>query len=137
MSRLPICGLLLLELSILSLRASDSTDPCKPPNFPIPAFGTAKVNVRDLGATGNGWSNDTAAINKAIEQCSALGGGDVIFAAGTYSAAVGEVTPACRTVFSVGGGLYSSATTLVPGFADWIPSTMTRSPATSPEFTTH
>src|SRR5262244_2759986 len=57
--------------------------------------------------------------------------------AGTYSAAVGDVTPACRTVFSLVGGLYSSGTTLVPGFADWIPSTMTRSPAMSPEFTTH
>src|SRR5262249_52326538 len=54
-----------------------------------------------------------------------------------YSAADGGVAPACRTVFSVGGGLYSSATTLVPGFADWIPSTMTRSPAFSPAFTTH
>jgi len=86
--KLPICGLLLLELSILSVRASDSADPCTPPNFPLPTFGTAKVNVRDLGATGNGRSNDTAAINKAIEQCSAhVGGGDVIFDPGTYSAA--------------------------------------------------
>ena len=53
-----------------------------------------------------------------------------------YSAAVGGVAPACRTVFSV-GGWYSSGCTLPPGFADWIPSTMIRSPAFSPVVTTH
>src|SRR5271167_2213078 len=32
-------------------------------------------------------------------------------------------------------GRYSWGTTLAPGFADWIPSTMTRSPGLSPEDT--
>jgi len=83
-----ICALaLLLECLILSARAIDSDDPCKPPNFPPPVFGSLKINVRDFGATGNGWSNDTPAINKAIEQCAGNGGGDVIFPAGTYLAA--------------------------------------------------
>ena len=58
-----------------------------PPDFPLPKFGPAKVTVRDFGATGDGITNDTAAINKAIEKCNATGGGDVIFPAGTYLAA--------------------------------------------------
>jgi hypothetical protein len=72
----------------LSIFASAATpDSCTPPNFPLPQFGPARVNVRDVGATGNGRDNDTAAINRAIEKCSAGGGGDVIFPAGTYAAA--------------------------------------------------
>src|SRR5438067_11905571 len=62
-------------------------DPCTPPNFPLPQFKAASFNVRDFGATGNGRDNDTAAINRAIVKCSASGGGDVIFPAGTYAAA--------------------------------------------------
>src|SRR5580658_2832364 len=39
-------------------------------------------------------------------------------------------------VFS-SAGRYSSGTTLAPGFADWIPSTMTRSPGLRPADTHH
>lgn len=53
----------------------------------MPVFGAAKINVRDSGAKGDGRTNDTAAINHAIDQCNKSGGGDVIFPAGTYSAA--------------------------------------------------
>ena len=63
------------------------TTKCTPPNFPLPTFGPAKVNVRDFGANGDGLTNDTAAINRAIDKCNASGGGDVIFDAGTYVAA--------------------------------------------------
>jgi hypothetical protein len=87
-SKAPICGLLLLcGASILLLGAAPSSDPCQPPNFPPPVFGAVKVNVRETGAIGDGRTNDTAAINRAIEECNARGGGDVIFPAGTYSAA--------------------------------------------------
>lgn len=41
-------------------------------------------NVRDYGATGDGTTIDTDAINKAIEACSTAGGGTVYFPAGTY-----------------------------------------------------
>jgi len=42
------------------------------------------VNVRDFGATGDGTTKDTATIQKALDRCGVLGGGDVLFPAGTY-----------------------------------------------------
>jgi polygalacturonase len=53
---------------------------------PQPAY-AATFNVRDYGATGNGSSNDTAAINNAITAANSAGGGTVLFPAGTYKAA--------------------------------------------------
>jgi polygalacturonase len=47
----------------------------------------ATFNVRDYGATGNGSTNDTAAINRAIDAANADGGGIVVFPAGTYRSA--------------------------------------------------
>jgi polygalacturonase len=44
-------------------------------------------DVRSLGATGDGHTKDTAPIQKAIDTCSASGGGTVHFAAGTYVSA--------------------------------------------------
>ena len=65
----------------------EANDPCTPPNFPLPEFRSAVFNVRDFGATGNGNTNDTSAINRAIDACSVSGGGDIVFPGGTYSAA--------------------------------------------------
>src|SRR5205807_5223788 len=77
--------LLFWGLSIFARAAS--LDSCTPPNFPLPQFKSADFNVRDFGAAGDGSANDTSAINRAIEKCSATGGGDVVFPAGTYLAA--------------------------------------------------
>jgi polygalacturonase len=41
-------------------------------------------NVRNYGATGDGKTVDTPAINKAIEAVAAVGGGTLLFPAGTY-----------------------------------------------------
>ena len=41
-------------------------------------------DVKKYGATGDGQTYDTAAINKAIEAAAAAGGGTVHFPAGTY-----------------------------------------------------
>lgn len=66
---------------------AERPDPCTPPNFPLPKFRSAGFNVRDFGATGDGRTNDTVAINKTIDESNGSGGGDVIFPAGTYLAA--------------------------------------------------
>jgi hypothetical protein len=81
--RLPV----LLVAALVWTTSLHAADPFTPPNFPLPKFKDAKFNVRDFGATGNGVTNDTPAINKAIAECNASGGGDVVFPAGTYSAA--------------------------------------------------
>ena len=55
-----------------------------------PALGTApptpalKLNVRDFGATGDGKTKDTLAIQQTIERCSVFGGGEVVVPAGDY-----------------------------------------------------
>jgi polygalacturonase len=46
--------------------------------------GESVLNVRNLGATGDGTTLDSPAINKAIETASAAGGGTVHFPAGNY-----------------------------------------------------
>jgi polygalacturonase len=46
--------------------------------------GAATFNVRDYGATGNGSSNDTPAIQRAIDAANNAGGGTVLFPSGTY-----------------------------------------------------
>jgi polygalacturonase len=52
-----------------------------------PASAAGTFNVRDYGAAGNGSTNDTAAINKAILAANAAGGGTVVFPSGTYRSA--------------------------------------------------
>lgn len=53
---------------------------------PAAAAPPAKVilNVRDYGATGDGTTKDTIALQQTIERCSVLGGGEVLVPAGTY-----------------------------------------------------
>jgi polygalacturonase len=47
-------------------------------------FNTSFYNVKDFGALGNGKTLDSPAINKAIEEAAAKGGGTIFFPAGTY-----------------------------------------------------
>ncbi len=43
------------------------------------------LNVHDLGATGDGKTKDTLALQMAIERCAVLGGGEVVVPAGDYA----------------------------------------------------
>jgi hypothetical protein len=70
----------------LSGRSAETSNPFTPPDFPVPQFPERTCNVKDFGATGNGATNDTPAINQAIGKCHADGGGTVFFPAGRYAA---------------------------------------------------
>ncbi len=53
---------------------------------PRPAAGTSSVyDVRTYGATGDGKTIDSPAIDKAIETAAAAGGGTVLFPSGVYA----------------------------------------------------
>jgi hypothetical protein len=50
----------------------------------IPSKANVTLSVRDFGATGNGTTKDTTAIQQTIDRCWALGGGDALVPAGNY-----------------------------------------------------
>jgi len=59
--------------------------PAKPkPDPQASAKSNLTLNVRDYGATGDGVTKDTAAIQQTIERCAVLGGGEVLIPAGNY-----------------------------------------------------
>lgn len=55
------------------------------PMHAAPAGPKVTLNVRDYGATGDGKTSDTQALQQTIERCSVLGGGTVVVPAGDYS----------------------------------------------------
>src|ERR1035437_8967378 len=73
----------LLKLSPLAL-ASAAAGRVAYAQTPVPSGLEALFNVRTYGATGDGKTVDTPAINKAIEALAAGGGGTLLFPAGTY-----------------------------------------------------
>jgi polygalacturonase len=80
----------LLAAPLLGSIAESEAQPT-PPTHPVvhPAHATppkpvVKLNVRDLGATGDGTTKDTLAIQQTIERCSVFGGGEVIVPEGNY-----------------------------------------------------
>ena len=77
---------LALFFGLLCLPLYGAPNPFTPPNFPLPAFPDKTYNVKDFGAIGDGITNDTPAINAAIEKCNAEGGGSVKFPDGKYAA---------------------------------------------------
>lgn len=52
---------------------------------PVAALPPGWIDVRRMGATGDGITIDTPAINKAIDEAAARGGGTLYFAPGTYA----------------------------------------------------
>ena len=58
--------------------------PARPQTAAPAARPRASFNVREFGATGDGATKDTAALQQAIDRCSVFGGGDVVVPPGTY-----------------------------------------------------
>lgn len=73
----------LLKLSPLAL-ASAAAGRSALAQTPEPTATEGLYNVRHYGATGDGKTVDTPAINRAIEAVAAAGGGTLLFPAGTY-----------------------------------------------------
>src|ERR1700677_5186032 len=68
-------------------QAASALEPPLARPHPKPSEGGPKVsvNVRELGATGDGKTKDTLALQQAIDRCTALGGGEVVVPAGDYA----------------------------------------------------
>jgi polygalacturonase len=84
------------------------------PAQPTPPRPALTLNVRDFGATGDGATKDTAAIQQAIDRCRILGGGEVLVPAGNYL--TGAIALRSNTMLR----LDKDATILgTPDFADY------------------
>jgi polygalacturonase len=51
---------------------------------PLMRHSNVQINVRDLGATGDGTTKDTLSVQLALDRCAVLGGGEVLVSAGAY-----------------------------------------------------
>jgi parallel beta-helix repeat protein len=83
--------------------------------------GVMAFNVRDYGATGNGITDDTAAIQAAIDAAYAAGGGQVYMPTGQYRVSGGEeASDGCLmlkdNVFLYGDGMGQTVVKLVDGW---------------------
>lgn len=89
----------------------------------VPAART--FDVRDLGAKGDGTTYDTAAIQKALDDCGKAGGGTVKFPAGTYLSKPLTIQTRTTVLLEEGATLLASTNQAdfmkVPG--DWLKAT--------------
>jgi hypothetical protein len=83
-------------------------------NEAIANAGTGVVNVKAHGATGDGTTNDTAAIQAAAAAIAAAGGGSLYFPAGTYAVNGATLLPSNTIVRGEG-----PATTMLALNAGW------------------
>jgi len=80
MAALPLLSMLPEELRAQSTSKADA----KHSSIPATPKPTVLLNVRDLGATGDGKTKDTLAIQQALDRCNVLGGGEVRVPPGDY-----------------------------------------------------
>jgi polygalacturonase len=82
LAALPLVGSLPINLQARSIKIQ------KPSKLKAAETAAEKtmvhLNVRDLGATGDGKTKDTLALQQALDRCSALNGGEVFVPAGDY-----------------------------------------------------
>jgi polygalacturonase len=71
-------------LILALLRTATARADFAPPEIRAPHFGETVFEARELGAAGDGKTNDTEAIDRAIEKCNSSGGGIAHFASGKY-----------------------------------------------------
>jgi polygalacturonase len=103
-----LCGAGLLALAATSARAQTAAA--------IP-LAPASYNVRAFGATGDGKTLDTDAINQAIAAAAAAGGGTVEFPAGTYLSF--SIRLKSHINLHLGQGCVIVAATEAPGFGSY------------------
>jgi polygalacturonase len=74
--------------AVPAIASFPSASDAQPANASTPtgiAFSmAARVNVRELGASGDGATRDTLALQQALDRCAALGGGEVLVPSGDY-----------------------------------------------------
>ena len=81
---------------------------------PGPSQPKLTLNVRDFGATGDGATKDTAAIQQTIDRCWVLGGGEALVPAGNYL--TGAIALRSNTVLRLDKDAIIRGT---PDFADY------------------
>jgi polygalacturonase len=70
-----------VAVALVQRASAQITTPAGAPGAPKPGVA---LSVRDFGATGDGATKDTAAIQQTIDRCWALGGGEALVPAGNY-----------------------------------------------------
>src|SRR4051812_779678 len=83
-----------------------STNPFTPGPVQVPTFPALTVSVMGFGAKGDGTTNDAAAINKAIANVSASGGGSIQFPSGRYLSTSIHLASNIRLVLDSGSEIY-------------------------------
>ncbi|HUB66083.1 MAG TPA: glycoside hydrolase family 28 protein, partial [Candidatus Methylacidiphilales bacterium] len=76
----PFSKILIILFLSAGLSQAQNVSPAQ--NQPPPA--PKQFNVRDFGATGDGKTNNTSFLQKALDACAAAGGGEVVVPAGNY-----------------------------------------------------
>src|SRR5437762_310513 len=74
-----ICCLAALAIVLAESAAFSASPTTRPVEIKSAIF-----NVREYGATGDGKTSDTAALNRVIDACASAGGGQVLFGPGRY-----------------------------------------------------
>ncbi len=90
-------------LSALPAALEAQTPAAVPAHKPVAhAKPAVHLNVRDFGATGDGTTKDTLALQQALDRCNLLGGGEVLVPAGNYLS--GSLVLRSNTVLRIDDG---------------------------------